>query len=80
MEDNNRIIGICYALSKMTIIDDMESFDNYNIMKKCEFHEFLGRLAELLFKEDEIDQSGTQTPLIKKLFRLLTILFEKFTK
>ena len=47
-EENKQIIGNCYSLSKMTIIDDMEDFDNYNIMKKVEFYEFLGRAAEQL--------------------------------
>ena len=59
----------------MTIIDDMEDFDSYEDMKRVEFYEFLGRLAELLFESDEEDD----VPLVKKLARLLTILFEKYT-
>ena len=74
-EDNTRIIGLAYSLSKMTIIDDMEDFDNYTIMKRVEFYEFIGRLAELLF-----DSKNEDIPLVKKLARLLTILIEKYTK
>ena len=74
-DENVRIIGASYSLSKMTIIDDMEDFDKYNDMKKCEFYEFIGRLAELLFESEEDDD----VPLFKKIGRLLTILFEKHT-
>ena len=73
-EENSQITGACYALSKMTIIDDMEDFDNYQDLKRVEFYEFLGRLAELFYESDDDD-----IPLFKKLARLLTTLFEKYT-
>lgn len=62
-------IGLAYSLSKITIIDEMEDFANYNNLKKVEFYEFLGRFAELTYEGD--------LPLTQKLGRLLTILFEK---
>ena len=55
----------------MTIIDDMEDFDNYQDLKRVEFYEFLGRLAELLYESEDDDA----IPLFKKLARLLTVLF-----
>ena len=74
-EENNRVIGICYSLSKMTIIDDMEDFDNYENMLLVEFYEFLGRFAELIYENEE----GDEIPLYKKLARLLTIMIPLFT-
>ena len=62
-------IGLAYSLSKMTIINEMEDFDSYNNLKKVEFYEFLGRFAELSYEGD--------IPLVQKLGRLLTIVFEK---
>ena len=50
----------------MTIIDEMEGFERYNLMTMAEFHEFLGRLAFLVF---------TDTPsLLGKIGELLKIL------
>ena len=66
------LVGVAYALSKITIIDDMEDFDNYNSLKKVEFYEFIGRISELLFPGD--------LPLFRKIGRLLGILLEKFTE
>ena len=34
----------------MTIIDEMEQFDNYEDLLKVEFIEFLGRLAERIYE------------------------------
>lgn len=70
-EENTQTTGLCYSLSKMTIIDDMEDFDNYQDLKRVEFYEFLGRLAELLYESEDDDA----IPLFKKLARLLTVLF-----
>ena len=43
-------VAIAYALSKMTIIDEMEQFDNYQDLLKVEFIELLGRLAERIYE------------------------------
>lgn len=37
----------------MTIVDEMEDFDNYHNILKVEFLEFLGRLAELIYEGSE---------------------------
>ena len=50
--NNTDNIGLAYSLSKMTIIDEMEEFDNYNNLKKVELYEFLGRFAELTYEGD----------------------------
>ena len=67
-------IGLTYSLSKMTIVDEMEDNDRYNKMKKCEFNEFLCRMAWLIYNEDE-DQ-----PLIRRLEKLLKQLFSGVLK
>ena len=77
-EEYIRMTGLCYSLSKMTIIDDMEDFDNYDRMLKCEFYEFLGRLAELLYPNPRPDEEDA--PLFEKLAKLLTILLEAHTQ
>ena len=75
-----RMTGLSYSLSKMTIIDDMEDFDNYNKMLKVEFYEFLGRLAEQIYKRDEnLEEGEEDVPLCEKLAKLLTILIEAHT-
>lgn len=60
---------LAFSLSKMTIIDEMEDFDNYNKMKHVEFLEFLGRLAELTYEGEQ--------PLHLKLEGLMEALFVK---
>ena len=56
-------VGLAYSLSKMTIVDEMGDFLNYNNMKKVEFLEFLGRFAELTYEEN--------IPLHRKIEKLL---------
>lgn len=56
----------------MTIVDEMEDFDNYLHLKKIEFYEFLGRFAELLYEGDQ--------QLVDKLARLLDNLLTKIAK
>lgn len=63
---------MAYSLSKMTIIDEMEEYDNYFNLTVAEFHEFLGRLAELIYEVD--------TPLVEKLTWLLDKVLKTFTK
>lgn len=48
----------------------MEDFEKYNTMTKVEFHEFLGRLSELMFEGE--------APLVKKIARILDLLLPKF--
>lgn len=50
----------------------MEEFDNYFNLTVCEFYEFLGRLAELIYEVD--------TPLVEKLTWLLDKILKRFTK
>ena len=57
---------LAYALSKQTVANEMGDFDKYNQMNLTEFHEYLGRLAALLYSE--------AMPLAKKLERLLNYL------
>ena len=71
-QEHEKNVGLAYALSKITIIDDMEDFEKYNNMRKVEFYEFLGRIAELLFPGE--------LPLSKKIGRLLTILLKNCTE
>ena len=68
--ETEKIASCAYSLSKMTIVDDMEDFDDYNHLKKVEFYEFLGRVAELM-------QPGEERPLISKLENLLAVLLQK---
>lgn len=49
----------------------MEDFDEYNNLRKFEFHEFLGRLSYLLYDENR--------PLHKKIEDLLGQLLGEFT-
>ena len=49
----------------------MDDFDEYNMLRKFEFHEFLGRLSYLLYDE--------QRPLHKKIEDLLAILLGDYT-
>ena len=51
--ENEKFGTIAYALSKMTIIDEMEHFGKYETMLPVEFLEFLGRVAELIFQGDQ---------------------------
>ena len=44
--DNEKLAAVAFVLSKMTIIDEMEDFSNYEDMLFVEFIEFLGRMAE----------------------------------
>ena len=44
--DNEKFVAIAFVLSKMTIIDEMEDFSNYEDMLFVEFIEFLSRMAE----------------------------------
>ena len=66
LSKKEKLAQISYSLSKMTIVDEMEGFENYNLMIMAEFHEFLGRLAHLVFPE--------QPSLLLKLEKLLQIL------
>ena len=61
-------IAVCYSLSKMTIVDEMEHFDRYLHLKRPEFYEFLCRMAQLMISTDI---------LVKKVEKLLGILFAK---
>ena len=58
-----------YSLSRMTLEDEMGEFENYPRMQMCEFYEFLGRWAFLLFKD-------LPKPLDFKIMKLLIILLE----
>lgn len=62
---------LAYSLSKNFLKDEMEDFDEYNVLRKFEFHEFLGRLSYLLYDE--------QRPLHKKIEDLLGILLGEYT-
>lgn len=68
---NERIACTAFSLSMMTIVDEMEDFDSYINLRKVEFLEFLGRVAELLFPGPQM--------LVDKLARLLDNLLTKFT-
>jgi hypothetical protein len=56
----------------MTLIDEMEEFNKYQIMRRSELCEFLGRLAELIYPTETY---GNNFPLHKKLEKLLGVLF-----
>ena len=66
--ENERKASVAYSLSKMTIIDEMEDFDQYNIMKRVEFLEFIARMAVLI--------NPSKIPLVKKIEQLLGKLLE----
>lgn len=67
---HERIAATAYALSKMTIIDEMEDFEDYHNLKRVEFIEFLARAAEMLFTAHQ--------PLVFKLEWLLSDLLTRF--
>lgn len=60
-------VAVGYVYSKMTIIDEMEDFSNYENLLLIEFIEFLGRMAEQVIKSDQA--------LNFKLEYLLSIMF-----
>ena len=60
--------ALAYSLSKQSIINEMEESSMYNDMKLFEFHEFLVRLAHLVFSAEEY---GESYPVIKKVRQLL---------
>ena len=66
-----RMAATAYALSKMTIIDEMADFDDYHDLKFVEFIEFLARAADLLF-------ATMYQPLVFKLEWLLSNLLTRF--
>ena len=37
--------ALAYSLSKQFLIDEMENSDDYNVMRRVEFYEFIGRAA-----------------------------------
>ena len=47
-----------FALSKMTVVQDAtpEGAVKYNRLSKVEFMEFLSRIADLVFKETEMEE------------------------
>lgn len=47
-------IAIAYSMSKSFIADEMEDFDNYFNLKQHEYYEFLGRMAELVYEDQQI--------------------------
>ena len=46
---SDREIGVFYAISKMTIIDEMGARSQYFSLAFVEFQEFLARVANFLF-------------------------------
>ena len=50
--DIEKHVNVAYALSKMTIIDEMQEYSKYNDMLLIEFIEFLGRMAELIIQKE----------------------------
>lgn len=69
--------SIAYSLSKSFIVDEMEDFDSYNMLKRGEFHEFIGRLAYLLYTKG--DDAESKLPLVKKIEKLLGLLLRRYT-
>lgn len=65
--NSERAAVMAYCLSKMTLTDEMQEFDKYQLMQVVEFYEFLGRWAYLLYK-------NPKEPLAKKIQSLLEIL------
>ena len=69
--------SIAYSLSKNFIVDEMEDFDSYNMLRRGEFHEFIGRLAYLFYTKG--DDAESKQPLVKKIEKLLSILLRRYT-
>lgn len=66
-------VAIAYSMSKSFIPDEMQDFDNYFHLKQHEYYEFVGRMAELVYEDQECS-------LRKKLEQLIPILLGAFTK
>lgn len=49
--ESEKLLAASYSLSKMTLSDEMGEFDKYEKMLHCEFYEFLGRWAFLVYRE-----------------------------
>jgi len=71
--DNEKKAALAFGLSKMSVVDEMAEFDNYNHMKKVEMYEFFGRMSELFYP-------GEYTPLNKKIERLLAQVIQVICK
>jgi hypothetical protein len=44
-------VAVAYSLSKMFVTNEMMNFGMYNIMKKVEFYEFIGRISYLIYSD-----------------------------
>jgi len=62
----------CYALSKMTVVNEEYEADRYNWMPFAEFIDFIGKVAEFKFEHTEI----AAEPLSKRLEYTFDALFE----
>lgn len=51
--EQQRLIALSYGLSKMTIEDEFEEIEKFNMLEMCEFYEFLCRWASLLVKHPQ---------------------------
>ena len=66
---NENKASIAYSLSKQTIIDEMEEFDKYNILKRTEFLEFIGRLAFLIYPDAKLSLAKKIEMLLRQLLK-----------
>ena len=65
-------ITLAFSFSKMQFVDELELIDNYKQITFVEFLEFLGRLAFLIWYDNQDE------PLEVKLWRLMATLFGDF--
>ena len=69
-----RVIREAFAMSKMTVINELDAAAEVQYIKlaKPEFLEFITRIAELFFKDSELED----LPLHEKLEYLLDDMFK----
>lgn len=64
----------CFGMSKMTIANENEDSDKYNILRFVEFLELIGRTADFKFNGSELESLA----LAQKLEHLLDSIFAPF--
>jgi hypothetical protein len=65
-------VTMCFGLSKMTVLDEVNSYDRYHRLTFHEFFEFIGRIAERKGKAN-IEWSPTQ-----KVEDIMDNIFKEF--
>lgn len=69
MKFSEKEVRFCFAMSKMTVKDEIGNKAEYDKLRLPEFLEFIGRLAHGRFYEDD------DSPLAPKIEKVLISIF-----